>query len=288
MEKDEREDFLLKSYLNDVRDYNLISRDREVQLAQEIAKRNNEARNELALANVRLVIKIAMDFDGYGLSIHDLIQEGNTGLMKAVDRFDPTKGAKFSTYAAWWIKQAIKRALSNSGFTVRIPVHLVQSISNLNRFREKFEKENRRLPNDDEIKQELGLVADTVDAAKTVRNGRISLDSKFGESEISLSDILEDETSINPSSANELDDQLSNLADLVNRLSNREKNIIECRFGLNGKEQMILDDIGKIYGITRERVRQIEAKALKKLRNWLDKKNSEVDLDLPPAVYNVG
>jgi RNA polymerase primary sigma factor len=223
MEKDEREDFLLKSYLNDVRDYNLISRDREVELAQEIAERNNEARNELALANVRLVIKIAMDFDGYGLSIHDLIQEGNTGLMKAVDRFDPTKGAKFSTYAAWWIKQAIKRALSNSGFTVRIPVHLAQSISNLNRFRENFEKENGRLPNNDEIKRELGLVADTVDAAKTVRNGRISLDSKFGESEISLSDILEDETSINPSSANELDDQLSNLADLVNRLSNREK-----------------------------------------------------------------
>lgn len=282
------DDFLLRSYLRDIDSFGLITPEEEVKLARKIAQGDDDAREMMTKANLRLVVKIAHDYDRFGLPLIDLINEGNTGLMKAVGKFDPNKGAKFSTYAAWWIKQAIKRALGNNVSTIRIPVHMVSHISRVSRFERDFLDENGREPTDEEILEELGLRAPNIRLAIRARNGCKSIHEKIhysdGDSE-TLESLIPDENAEMSDKRAEINEQAFLLSDLLDSLSPREKNIIEIRFGLNGKKQMTLEQIGKIYRLTRERVRQIEAKAIKKLKEKFRKKNSQIDPDLPKSIY---
>ena len=272
MRKDEREDFLLHHYFRDTEKFKLITPQEEVKLAERIASGDDVAREEMILANLRLVVKIAYDYDGMGLSFPDLINEGNIGLMKAVEKFNPKKGAKFSTYAAWWIKQAIKRALGDQGSTIRVPVHVVDDISKLEKFRRKFLVDNGKLPSNEKITEIIGLDADKVDAARDARRSHLSIDYEYDDGR-TLSDSLPDEGAENPLESNEINDQIFILTELIERLNEREKKIIKLRFGLTGKDPMKLEEIGKVFHLTRERIRQLESSALRKLRTWLQNKN---------------
>jgi RNA polymerase primary sigma factor len=273
MAKYEKDDFLLKNYFKDTDNFRLITPQEEIELARKIAAGDNDARQTMILANLRLVVKIAHDYDGMGLSFPDLINEGNIGLMKAVEKFNPKKGAKFSTYAAWWIKQAIKRALGDQGSTIRVPVHVVDDISKLERFRRKFLVDNGKLPSNEKITEILGLDADKVDAARNARRNHLSIDYKYDDDGRTLSDLLPDERVENPLESNERNDQILTLTELIERLNEREKKIIKLRFGLTGKDPMKLEEIGKVFRLTRERIRQLEFKALTKLRVWIHSKN---------------
>lgn len=275
------DDFLLRSYLRDIESFGLITPDQEVELAGKIANGDDDAREMMIKANLRLVITIAREYDDMGVSFIDLINIGNTGLMKAVERFDPEKGAKFSTYAAWWIKQAIKRELSNSGLTIRIPVHLAQNVSRLDKFRDKFRIDNGRLPNDDEVYEKLGLDAGKVDVARGIRNGRLSLDYEYDDDGRSLIDLLPDESAENPFDEKDIGDQILILRELVEGLSPRDKEIIQLRFGLTGIDPMTLEKIGDHYCLTRERIRQLLQVAIGKLRTRLENRNRVVDKQMP-------
>lgn len=275
------DDFLLRIYLRDIESFGLITPDQEVELAGKIANGDDDAREMMIKANLRLVITIAYGYVDMGVPFIDLINIGNGGLMKAVERFNPKKGAKFSTYAAWWIKQAIKRELSNSGLTIRIPVHLAQNVSRLDKFRDKFRIDNGRLPNDDEVYEKLGLDAGKVDVARGIRNGRLSLDYEYDDDGRSLIDLLPDESAENPFDKKDIGDQILILRELVEGLSTRYKEIIQLRFGLTGQDPMTLEEIGDHYRLTRERIRQLLQVAIGKLRTRLENRNRVVDKQMP-------
>lgn len=258
----------VRMYLKEIGRVELLSADEEVELAKRIEEDDDDARDALASANLRLVVSIAKKYVGRGMSFLDLIQEGNMGLMKAVEKFDWTKGFKFSTYATWWIRQSITRAIADQARTIRIPVHMVETINKLNRVQRNLLKDLGRDPTPEEIGAEMDLPTEKVREILKISQDPVSLETPIGEENDShLGDFIEDDEADSP------DDHASNemlkveLRDVLDTLTDREENVLRLRFGLDDGRQRTLEDVGKVFGVTRERIRQIEAKALRKLRH---------------------
>ncbi len=265
-------DSAIKLYLREIGQVKLLTPQEEIELAAKIKKGNKAAREHMIKANLRLVVKIARDYEGIGLPLLDLISEGNIGLMKAVERFDPKKGGKLSTYGSWWIKQSIKRALANQSKTIRLPVHLVDKISKMRRMAMKLQEELGHEPSDEELAAELGTTAARVSQMRTASIRPASLDAPVGDDDSNnFSEIVEDERAINP--YDELEDKTvtSMLQDMVKHLNDRESTILRYRFGLDGGQEKTLEEVGEKFGVTRERVRQIQNLALRKLRKMIEK-----------------
>ena len=259
-------------YLREIGQVKLLTVQEEIDLAARIKKGDKKAREHMIKANLRLVVKIARDYDGIGLPLLDLISEGNIGLMKAVERFDPAKGGKLSTYGSWWIKQSIKRALANQSKTIRLPVHLVDKISKMRRAAMRLHEELGREPTDEELAAELHTTAARVSLMRTSSIRPTSLDAPIGDdSTNSLSDMVEDDRAVNP--YEELEDKtvVTMLTDMVKHLDEREATILRFRFGLDGGAEKTLEEVGVKFGVTRERVRQIQNLALRKLRKMIEK-----------------
>ncbi|CAB4244546.1 RNA polymerase sigma factor [Methylacidimicrobium sp. AP8] len=267
-------DSALKLYLREISQIPLLSREEEVELAHRIQKGDAAARQKMIQANLRLVVKIAHDYATSGLPLLDLISEGNIGLMKAVDRFDPSKGGKLSTYAAWWIKQSIKRALANQSKTIRLPVHLVDKIARMRRTASRLAEEFGREPTDDELAQELGISSARVGELRTIAIQPASLNATVGEEEdgTSLGELVKDESAIDPASIIQNENLRKTVMELLPTLDPRERKILALRFGLEGNEEMTLEEIGKKFHVTRERIRQLQNLALRKVRRALEKK----------------
>ena len=244
----------------------------ENELAARIKKGDKKARDQMIRANLRLVVKIARDYEGIGLPLLDLISEGNIGLMKAVERFDPAKGGKLSTYGAWWIKQAIKRALANQSKTIRLPVHLVDKIAHMRRAALKLQEELGREPTDDELAGEMGLTTARVTLMRTSSIRPTSLDAPVGDDDSSTySEVVEDERAENPYAELENKTVTAMLREMVTHLNARESSILRFRFGLDGRPEQTLEKVGRQFGVTRERVRQLQNTALNKLRKMIEK-----------------
>ncbi len=266
-------DTAIKLYLREVGQVKLLTPEEEIELAAKIKKGDKKAREHMIKANLRLVVKIAHDYDGLGLPLLDLINEGNIGLMKAVERFDPAKGGKLSTYGSWWIKQSIKRALANQSKTIRLPVHLVDKISKMRRTAMKLQEEFGREPTDEELAEELNTSASRVAAMRTAAIRPASLDAPISEDEDSnsYSEVVADENATSP--YDQLEDKTVNsmLEEMVTKLDPREATILRYRFGLDGGNEKTLEEVGQKFGVTRERVRQIQNIALRKLRKMIEK-----------------
>ena len=267
-------DTAFKLYLREIGQVALLKPEEEIELAVRIQQGDDEARDQMIKANLRLVVKIAHDYEGLGLPLLDLINEGNIGLMKAVERFDPTKGSKLSTYSAWWIKQSIKRSLANQAKTIRLPVHLVDKISKLKRTALKLQEAMGREPTDEELAEELEMDAVKVARLRRAAIRPASLDSPIGEDHSTFAEIVSDEKAENP--YKQLEDKTVNdmLFDLIKSLPHREATILEYRFGLDGGPERTLEEVGEHFGVTRERVRQIQNLALSKLRKMIEKLES--------------
>lgn len=265
----------IKIYLREIGQTPLLTREEEVKLARRIKKGDQQARQQMIKANLRLVVKIAHDYANYGLPLLDLISEGNIGLMKAVERFDPKKGGKLSTYAAWWIKQSIKRALANQSKTIRLPVHLVDKIARMRRVSMQLAEELGREPTDEELGEELGMTAAKVSQLRTAAIRPASLDASVGQDEdsASLGEIIGDEQTHTPYELLQDKNLRGAVMDVLGVLDERELRIISLRFGLNGKKEMTLEEVGKKFKVTRERIRQLQNIALRKLKKALDKKD---------------
>jgi RNA polymerase primary sigma factor len=272
MERFHESDSTIKIYLREIGKVPLLTREEEIELAKRIKKGDKKAREKMIKANLRLVVKIAHDYTNLGLSLLDLISEGNLGLMKAVERFDPKKGAKLSTYAAWWIKQSIKRALANQSKTIRLPVHVVDKISKLRRAAMKLTEELGHDPTDEELADYLGLTRAKVAQLRTVGIRPASLDATIGDDEsTSFSEIVGDEDALTPYEMLSDKTQRNELRDLLKNLDERESVILTQRFGLDGKNPLTLEEVGSKFRITRERVRQIQNIAMNKLRKMIEK-----------------
>jgi RNA polymerase primary sigma factor len=258
----------VRMYLKEIGKVDLLTAEEEVDLAKRMEQGEMEAKRQLVEANLRLVVSIAKKYVGRGMLFLDLIQEGNMGLMKAVEKFDYTKGYKFSTYATWWIRQAITRSIADQARTIRIPVHMVETINKLIRVSRQLLQEKGREPTPEEIGEEMDMSADKVREIKKIAQEPVSLETPIGEEEDShLGDFIEDEDAPAPASAASymlLRDQLDNVLDT---LTDREKRVLELRFGIEDGRPRTLEEVGKEFGVTRERIRQIEAKALRKLRH---------------------
>jgi len=265
-------DSAIRLYLREIGQVKLLTPQEEIELAAKIKKGDKKAREHMIKANLRLVVKIARDYEGIGLPLLDLISEGNIGLMKAVERFDPAKGGKLSTYGSWWIKQSIKRALANQSKTIRLPVHLVDKISRMRRTAMKLQEEFGHEPTDEELAAELGTTAARVAQMRTASIRPASLDAPVGEDDSNTySEIVEDERAVNP--YDELEDKTVTgmLLDMVQHLDEREATILRYRFGLDGGNEKTLEEVGVKFGVTRERVRQLQNLALRKLRKMIEK-----------------
>ena len=260
-------------YLRQIGEYPLITVEEEVVLAGRIKKGDQEARHKMVRSNLRLVVKIARDYSNFGLPLLDLISEGNIGLMKAVERFDPQKGGKLSTYAAWWIKQSIKRALANQSKTIRLPVHLVDKIAKLRRVSAQLTEELGREPTDQELAEEVGMAEAKVAALKSAAIRPTSLDQPISDDDsTALGDIIGDDHAFDPYEILRDKDLRDEVGDLLAVLDDRERKIINCRFGLDGQKSKTLEEVGVKFGVTRERIRQLQNIALRKLRRALSKK----------------
>jgi RNA polymerase primary sigma factor len=265
-------DTAIKLYLREIGQVKLLTPQEEIVLAARIKRGDKKAREQMIKANLRLVVKIARDYEGIGLPLLDLISEGNIGLMKAVERFDPAKGGKLSTYGSWWIKQSIKRALANQSKTIRLPVHLVDKISKMRRTAMKLQEEFGREPTDEELAAELGTTAARVAQMRIASIRPASLDAPVGDDDSnSFSEIVEDERAVNP--YEELEDKTVTgmLQDMVKHLDAREATILRYRFGLDGGNEKTLEEVGEKFGVTRERIRQIQNLALRKLRKMIER-----------------
>ena len=268
----------IKIYLREIGQIALLTPAEEITLAARIKKGDKEARSIMIRANLRLVVKIAHDYNNLGLPLLDLISEGNIGLMKAVERFDPAKGGKLSTYAAWWIKQSIKRALANQSKTIRLPVHLVDKISKMRRVAMQMSEELGREPTDDELAEEVGMLSSKVSQLKTVSIRPASLDAPISDDDTTeFGEIVGDEEALTP--FEQLRDQnlREEITELIAVLDEREKKIIFSRFGLDGGKPKTLEEVGRKFGVTRERIRQLQNIALMKLRRALQKKEKPMD-----------
>lgn len=260
-------------YLREIAQFPLLTVKEEVQLARKIKRGDQEARARMVRCNLRLVVKIARDYSNYGLPLLDLISEGNIGLMKAVERFDPKKGGKLSTYAAWWIKQSIKRALANQSKTIRLPVHLVDKIAKMRRVSMQMTEELGREPSDDELAEEVGLSPAKVTALKSAAIRPTSLDQPIGDDDSTqFGDLVGDTEAQDPFEMLRDKDLRDEVGDLLDVLDDRERRIINCRFGLDGKKAKTLEEVGVKFGVTRERIRQLQNIALNKLRKALNRK----------------
>jgi RNA polymerase primary sigma factor len=263
----------IKIYLREIGQIPLLTPDDEIRLAAKIKKGDKEARSLMIRSNLRLVVKIAHDYSNLGLPLLDLISEGNIGLMKAVERFDPKKGGKLSTYAAWWIKQSIKRALANQSKTIRLPVHLVDKISKMRRVSLQMSEELGREPTDDELAEEIGISSAKVSQLKTVAIRPASLDAPISDDDSTeFGEIVGDMDALTPFELLRDENLRSEVGDLLTVLDEREKKIIFSRFGLDGGKPKTLEEVGKKFGVTRERIRQLQNIALLKLRRALQKK----------------
>jgi RNA polymerase primary sigma factor len=257
----------LQRYLKEISQYPLISPEREIELAALIKQGDKHAIAEMTRANLRLVIKIAREYANLGLPLLDLISEGNIGLVKAVKRFDPAKGGKVSTYASWWIKQSIKRALANQSKTIRLPIHLVDKIAKIRRVSDSMSESLGRDATNDEIAEEIGINASKVAQLKEVSSRPTSLDAPMGEdNDMEFSETICDETAIDPFYQLREKDMYDKLNDLLESLDERERSIINNRFGLDGLEPITLEEVSAKMGVTRERIRQLQNSALNKMR----------------------
>jgi RNA polymerase primary sigma factor len=265
-------DTAYKLYLREIGQVPLLTVQEEIDLAAKIKAGDKKAREHMIKANLRLVVKIARDYEGYGLPLLDLINEGNIGLMKAVERFDPAKGGKLSTYGAWWIKQSIKRALANQSKTIRLPVHLVDKIAKMRRTAMKLQEEIGREPTDEELGQELGMSAAKVAQLRTAAIRPASLDAPMGDDDSNtFGEIISDENAATP--YEELEDKTVTdmLRGMVDELDERERTILRYRFGLDGGPERTLEEVGQKFNVTRERIRQIQNIALRRLRKKIEK-----------------
>ncbi len=263
----------IKIYLREIGKTPLLTREEEVELADRIKKGDKEARAHMIKANLRLVVKIAQDYANYGLPLLDLISEGNIGLMKAVERFDPNKGGKLSTYAAWWIKQSIKRALANQSKTIRLPVHMVDKISKMRRVAMVLSEELGREPTDEELSEEIGIDRGKLAQLKAAAQRPASLDAPIGEDDgTQFGEIIGDEKAQTPLELLSHKNMHMQLDDLLDVLDERERKIVDARFCLGGQKPKTLEEVGQEFGVTRERIRQLQNIALKKLRRALQKK----------------
>lgn len=267
----------LQMYLQEIGKTPLLTIEEEVKLAKRILKGDKAARDHMISANLRLVVKIAMDYKDFGLPLLDLISEGNIGLIKAVERFDPDKGGKLSTYAAWWIKQSIKRALANQSKTIRLPVHLVDKISKMRRTAMALTEELGREPTDEEIAIELQVPTSKVAHLKSVSVRPASLDAPIGDDgdSTTFGEIVSDENAPTPYEQLNGNHQTTALHALVASLDPREAEIIRCRFGLDGRDELTLEEVGAKFRVTRERVRQLQNLALSKMRKALQKQEEQ-------------
>ena len=262
----------LNLYLTEIGKVKLLTPQQEIELANRVKAGDEEAREQMIKANLRFVVKIAREYDGIGLPLMDLISEGNIGLMKAVERFDPTRGAKLATYSAWWIKQSIKRALANQSKTIRLPVHIIWNISKMHRVSKGLQQALGREATDEEIGDELGIKASRVAQMRVATIRPASLDAKVGgEDSCTLAEVVEDENAELPNRRFEEEGMKSMLCEMLQKLQPREAAIISARFGLDGTRARTLEEVGQQFQVTRERVRQIESKALSKLRAKLER-----------------
>ena len=258
----------VRMYLKEIGQVKLLSAEEEVELAQRVAEGDQAAKNKLTEANLRLVVSIAKKYSGRGLHILDLIQEGNTGLIRAVDKFDWTKGNKFSTYATWWIRQAITRAIADQARTIRVPVHMVEVINKATRCNRKLVQELGREPTVEEIAAELKLPVEKIIEANRTAADTLSLDTPVGaEEDTSIGSFVEDERTPGPADATSNALLAEALKEILDTLTEREADVLRMRFGMYDGRTHTLEEVGQIFGVTRERIRQIENKAIRKLRH---------------------
>ncbi|WP_215142580.1 RNA polymerase sigma factor RpoD [Exiguobacterium qingdaonense] len=258
----------VRMYLKEIGRVDLLSAKDETELAKRIEQGDEEAKKRLAEANLRLVVSIAKRYVGRGMLFLDLIQEGNMGLIKAVEKFDYMKGFKFSTYATWWIRQAITRAIADQARTIRIPVHMVETINKLIRVQRQLLQDLGREPSPEEIAKEMELTPEKVREILKIAQEPVSLETPIGEEDDShLGDFIEDQDAMAPQDAAAYELLKEQLEDVLDTLTDREENVLRLRFGLDDGRTRTLEEVGKVFGVTRERIRQIEAKALRKLRH---------------------
>ena len=264
-----------EQYLREISEVPLLTPDEEVKLAGRIQRGDKKAREHMIRANLRLCVKIARDYEHHGVPLLDLVNEGNIGLMKAVDYFDPTKGAKFSTYSSWWIKQAIKRAVANQSRTIRIPIHLRDRIAHFWRIHSLLQVEIGREPSDEEIADEMNLPLNRIKKMRRAMLSTISLDAQLGDDDSStVSEVVADDRST--TAFQDLDHRTRTdlVRELLDRLNDRELTILRQRFGLEGGAEKTLEDVGQMFDLTRERIRQLQNIALSKLRKWIEQREA--------------
>lgn len=258
----------VRMYLKEIGQIKLLSMDEELELADRILAGDEEAKNILAEANLRLVVSIAKRYVGRGMLFLDLIQEGNIGLMKAVEKFDVTKGYKFSTYATWWIRQAITRAIADQARTIRVPVHMVETINKLARIQRQLTLELNREPTEDELAKKMNVPVEKIREIYKISQDPVSLETPIGEEDDShLGDFIKDERNVSPEEFATNEMLKDEIASVLLTLTEREEKVIRLRFGLEDGKSRTLEEVGQMFGVTRERIRQIEAKALRKLRH---------------------
>ncbi len=268
MSKDIKINDPVRMYLKEIGRINLLTTDEEFEYAQRAVEGDEYAKKMLAESNLRLVVSIAKRYVGRGMLFLDLIQEGNIGLMKAVDKFDPTKGYKFSTYATWWIRQAITRAIADQARTIRVPVHMVETINKLARVQRQLTQELNREPTEEELAKKLNISVEKVREVYKISQDPVSLETPIGEEDDShLGDFVPDERTMSPEDYATAEMLKEELASVLKTLTEREEKVLRLRFGLDDGQCRTLEEVGQIFGVTRERIRQIEAKALRKLRH---------------------
>lgn len=273
---DDVSDDSVRLYLREIGKIPLLKPEEELELAQKVKDGDKRAKDKMAEANMRLVVSIAKRYSGRGLDFLDLIQEGNTGLLRAVEKFDPDKGFKFSTYATWWIRQAITRAIADQARVIRIPVHMVETINKLLRTQRRMTQELNREPTMDELAKELDMEPEKIEYVMKIKQDIHSLDAGVGrdgdEEDSVLGDFIEDEDSATPEESASGQLLKEQVQDILSSLSDREQKIVKMRFGLDNGKSHTLEEVGQEFAVTRERIRQIEAKALAKLRKHKDAK----------------
>ena len=268
MSKDIKINDPVRMYLKEIGRINLLTSDEEFEYARLAEQGDEYAKKMLAESNLRLVVSIAKRYVGRGMLFLDLIQEGNIGLMKAVDKFDPSKGYKFSTYATWWIRQAITRAIADQARTIRVPVHMVETINKLARVQRQLTQELNREPTEEEIAEKLNISVEKVREVYKISQDPVSLETPIGEEDDShLGDFIKDERTMSPEEYATVEMLKEELASVLLTLTDREEKVLRLRFGLDDGQCRTLEEVGQIFGVTRERIRQIEAKALRKLRH---------------------
>ena len=271
---DDVADDSVRLYLREIGKIPLLKADEELALAKRVVAGDKEAKDQMAEANMRLVVSIAKRYVGRGLDLLDLIQEGNTGLLRAVEKFDPDKGFKFSTYATWWIRQAITRAIADQARTIRIPVHMVETINKLLRTQRRLTQELNREPTNEEIAKEMEIDVEKVEHIMKIKQDISSLDASVRDDEEDsvLGDFIEDEDTVSPEESATGQLLKEHVKDMLGALTEREQKILKLRFGLEDGKSHTLEEVGQEFNVTRERIRQIEAKALAKLRKHKDAK----------------